>query len=139
MDEDYEQFLEFGGLEDNENLLPEEDSSNSSEDSVVVDSHAEHEIPSASKKSRGKAMAYEPWKEFDNRDQFEAFWGPKKTNWRIRRENDAKMGVTEIWNCVFNQRSNKGINIKDQRIGSKLFILFRLFLCCSYKDFFLKQ
>jgi hypothetical protein len=57
-----------------------------SEDSVAVDSYVEDETPSASKKSRGKAKAYEPWKEFDNIDQFEAFWGPKKTNWRLRKE-----------------------------------------------------
>jgi hypothetical protein len=38
MDDDFEQLLEFGGFEDNENLLPKDESDNPSDDSVGVDS-----------------------------------------------------------------------------------------------------
>ena len=139
MYEDFEQLL--GGFEDNENLQPEDESDNPSDDSVAVDSIVDDEIPSASKKSRGKAKVYEPWKEFDNRDQFGAYWDPKKINWRLAKENDAKMGVTQSWNCMYNQRSNKGIKIIKIKecILNNYDNLFRLFLCCDNKDFFIKQ
>ena len=113
MDEDYEQLLELGGFEDNENLHLQSDDEfdNSSEDSLFVDSFVEDEVPSASKKSRGTGKAYEPWKEFEKRDQFGAYWDPKKIDWRLRREIDTKLGVIQFWNCIFNHRSNKGIKV----------------------------
>jgi hypothetical protein len=106
MEENFEELLDVVGLEVDENQQFEEvlDASNSSDSSE----QAEEENAVPLKKARGKERDYAPWKEFDKREDFQVFWDAKKTNWRLRTEHETINGVTQSWNCSYNNRSNKG-------------------------------
>ena len=79
--------------------------------SIVNSSEEDHEVQT--KKSRRTAKSYKLWKEFRLRNEFGAFWSTQKIDWRLRHERELITGVNQYWNCIYNQRSNKGTFINS--------------------------